>query len=227
MTLPSRQCFHWIVASVAALWACGSEPLSKKAPDAQVGGGTVDRDAGDAPTVDLAGPAEDAPAPDTDDGGSAVVGTLDVASALETAVGAQDGATLDGSEAIGPGGDSSNACSTTLFLPPDSQVPSMCPGVEIKSLTITFAPNDSRWSSLYDECLDQYPLYSPRSFPDACRSLCGALSDTNSTLKYSQGIAYCSLDCSSPGNPTITVYYSDTICEIPPLDSGTAPYGRG
>jgi hypothetical protein len=203
-----------VLAPVLALLGCGS-PLSSPdkldAAAAHADGGpdsprgdpdASDRAAVDVPhTVDTDGPAApdrpagDVPKTDASDGPSA----------------SDDGS---GDVADGAGQDVTAVCVSPLGFPPNSQSPSMCPGVVLKNDTIPFAPTDSRWSTLYQDCLDNY---GSLIYPDACRKLCTTLATTSAPLKYIQGIDWCTLDCSQPGAPVLSVRYSDTICEQMPL----------
>lgn len=116
-----------------------------------------------------------------------------------------------------PARDGGTLCDSPLVFPSNSQPPSMCPGVVLKSLAISFDPQDSRWAALYQACLDQYgsPIY-----PDECRQLCTLLANTNTTLSRAQGLAWCSLDCSQRQNPTLAIQYSDYTCERVSPDGG-------
>jgi hypothetical protein len=96
----------------------------------------------------------------------------------------------------------------------------MCPGVVLKTLAVPVDPNDARWSELYRGCLANY---NASYYNDECRSFCTEVVSANRTLKYSEGITLCSLDCSKPDGPVLSVTYSDTRCESsrgePPPDA--------
>jgi hypothetical protein len=96
----------------------------------------------------------------------------------------------------------------------------MCPGVVLKTLAVPFDPKDSRWSALYQACLANF---KPSGYAGECRRLCSEVASTSNTLRLSQGIDSCALDCSKPDTPVLSVTYSDTLCEVsspePPLDA--------
>ena len=207
-----------ILAPGLAQWGCGS-PLSSSdkldGPVAQADGGpdspsggpdASDRAAGDVPHADSPaapdGPAGEVPKAEAPDGPRA----------------SDDGS---GDVADGTGQDIPAVCASPLAFLSNSGTPSMCPGVILKTDTIAFAPTDSRWSTLYQDCLDTYDSFSS---PDACRNLCTTLATTSAPLKYIQGIDRCTLDCSQPGAPVLSIRYSDTICEpmlLPDAASGS------
>ncbi len=113
--------------------------------------------------------------------------------------------------------DVPSVCQSPLTFLSNITPPSMCHGVVLKIATVPFDPADSRWSSAYQGCLANYgSLVSP----DPCRELCTDLVMANATLRSSQGIASCTLDCSQPQSPVLAVEYSDTICEPIQPDGG-------
>jgi len=85
----------------------------------------------------------------------------------------------------------------------------MCPSVVLKTLTIPMDPKDSRWAELYQACLSNYGSWI---YPEECRQLCTDVANTSSVLTNSQGINECSLDCSKPQSPSLTIEYSETRC---------------
>jgi hypothetical protein len=192
--------------SVLVLWGCSSDSLLKPGDYADAGadGPRVAADA--AVEVQRIGDT-----PGTADGPAVEVqriGATDTASVPET--GSVDVSGVDGSR------QDSGVCQSPLSFPSNSQLPSMCPGVVLKTAVIPFVPTDSRWSSLYQSCLQSD---GPKFYQDACRQLCSAVADASPAMKYNQGITSCSLDCSQPDNPVLSVIYSDTICEPSILDA--------
>jgi hypothetical protein len=100
----------------------------------------------------------------------------------------------------------------------------MCPGVVLKTYAIPFSPSDSRWSTSYQDCLANY---GSLIYPDGCRKLCTALATANPPPRLIQGIDWCTLDCSQPSAPVLSVRYSDTICEpSPPPDASSGSESR-
>jgi len=138
----------------------------------------------------------------------------------EKATSGPDGGAPDVAETVGASLDGPSICLGPLTFPSTLTPPSMCPGVVLKTAVVSFDPADARWSGDYQDCLASSG--SP-AYADACRKLCTDLVMTNATLRGSQGIASCSLDCSQPGSPVLSVEYSDTICEPTQPDSGPPP----
>jgi hypothetical protein len=187
------------IVPALALWGCGSHLSSPLKPDAQADGGTDGPDASDGGAVDV-----------LQTGGT-------------DGPGASDGGAVDVAGTDGGKQDAPAVCGSPLGFPSNSQPPSMCPGVVLKTAKIPFAPTDSRWSTLYQGCLDNY---GSLIYPDDCRKLCTVLATASAALRYNQGITWCSLDCSQPGTPVLSVEYSDTICEPMPFDSGPSTQPR-
>jgi len=192
------------ILPVLVLWGCGSDLPPK--PDGRADSGTGGPPgASDGPAVDV--PQTDATdTPSVSDGGTVDVpqtGAPDASDGPAADVARIDGRSQDG-----------GVCGSLLGFPSNSQVPTMCPQVVLKTASIPFAPTDSRWSTLYQGCLDSY---GSLVYPQACRTLCTTLvaTATSPELKYNQGIDWCSLDCSQPDTPVLSIRYSDTICEPP------------
>ena len=181
-----------VLAPVLALWGCGSSSSSPANPDVPAAHSD-------------GGPDSPSRGPDTSDDPAVDVSKTE----------ASDGPNASGlgDVADGAGQDIPAICASPFGFP-SSYPPSMCPGVVLKTDTIPFAPTDSRWSTLYQGCLDTYGSFAS---PDACRNLCTTVATTSAPLKYLQGIDQCTLDCSQPGAPVLSVRYSDTICEQTPL----------
>jgi hypothetical protein len=193
--------------SVLVLWGCSSDSLLQPGDYADAGAdgprvaadGAVDvRLIGDTPG------SADSPAVEVQRIGATDTASVPEAGAVDVSAG--DGSRQDGS-----------ICQSPISFPSNSQLPSMCPGVVLKTAVIPFVPTDSRWSSLYQSCLQSD---GPKFYQDACRQLCSVVADTSPAMKYNQGITSCSLDCSQPDSPQLSVVYSDTICEPSILDAG-------
>jgi hypothetical protein len=182
-----------------ALPGCGSPMASSTAgPDAQ-----ADRGAGEpsAPAQEVAVVAD---------------AGLGDAQQEETDIASDSGA-ADLRETGGPSPDVPSVCQTPIDFPPSSSPPSMCPGVVLKTDAIPLDPADPRWSALYQGCLANY---GGLLYPDDCRRLCTDVAVASNALKYIQGINWCTLDCTEPQSPVLSVEYSDTICEPIQPDSG-------
>jgi hypothetical protein len=190
------------VLPVLMLWACGSD--SPPRPDARADSGT------DGPPSESDGPAVDVPHADAT--GTPSVSDAGIVDVPQTgAADASDDRAADLARIEGKSQDG-GVCGSPLGFPSNSQAHSMCPGVVWETTAIPFVPTDSRWSTLYQDCLDSYQSIVP---PEACRALCTALAATSPEVKYSQGIGLCSLDCSQPDTPVLSVRYTYTICEPP------------
>jgi hypothetical protein len=196
------------IASALALSGCGSSVSAPSNQDAQDDGSSDS--APDARTVDLPQTggsdvgtdcAPDSPAIDAADSGATEVAGLDGVSQDVLAV-----------------------CASPLSFSSSSQPPTMCHGVVLKTYAIPFSPGDSRWSTLYQGCLANYgSLFSSGD----CGKLCTALATANPPATFIQGIDLCTLDCSQPGAPVLSVRYFDTICEpLPPPDANSGNEAR-
>jgi hypothetical protein len=86
----------------------------------------------------------------------------------------------------------------------------MCPGVVLKTLTISFDPKDARWVANYQTCLE---LSGGIIRPTECDSFCDDVVTTSATLQASTGFGSASIDCTRPDHPTITVEYSTVHCD--------------
>jgi len=175
--------------SVLVLWGCTSDSPLKPAGQADAGP-DAPRAAADA-EVDVR-----------------LTGTTDTSSTPE-------GGTVEVSGTDGRSSDG-GVCQSPLRFQSASQIPSMCPGAVLKAAVIPFAPTDSRWSSLYQSCLQGY---GSQAYQYACGQLCTAVAVASPMTKYNQGITSCSLDCSQPDSPVLSVSYSDTLCEPSPPDA--------
>jgi len=201
------------VVAALVLAGCGSPLRSGKKPaDAGTDGG------GDS----ASGHAQEVAGASDSDGPTEVVPRTDGlpdGEQKETAD-APDGGPVDLSAVGGSSIDVPSVCQSPLGFASNSMTPSMCPGVVLKTATIPFDPNDSRWSVLYRGCL---ATYSPRSSPDDCRKLCTDLVNATPAVRFNEGINDCLLDCSHPQSPVLSVEYSDWICEPMPPDGGSVP----
>lgn len=78
-----------------------------------------------------------------------------------------------------------------------------------------FDPNNARWSEPYRGCVAKS---NGSDYANECRPLCTKVASTNSTLRSSEGITSCSLDCSKPDGPVLSVTYSDAPCGVRPAE---------